>query len=176
MVYSDSKKGISVMNPRTLLISLPLLTLLAACGGPGESASVPEAQPAGATFADIGKHEVHFSAQTTDQLPPQFAQLYNIVRSKNRAMINVSVISKATDKPVKAKVSVHTVNLTGQLKSVTIREVSEGNAETDDFVAIYYIGETNVANRESLVFTISVQPEGVEKASEVKFQREFFTD
>ncbi len=164
------------MNPRALLISLPLLALLGACGGPGESASAPEAQPAGATFADIGDHEVHFSAQTTDQLPPQFAQLHNIVRSKNRAMLNVSVIGKVDSKPVTANVSVRTVNLTGQLKNVTIREVTEGNPDTDDFVAIYYIGETNVANRESLVFTISVTPDGADRASEVKFQREFFTD
>lgn len=164
------------MRSITLLISLPLLALLAACGGPGDSASVPEAQPAGATFADIGDHEVHFSAQTTDQLPPQFAQLHSILRSKNRAMLNVSVIAKSDRKPVHATVAVKTVNLTGQLKNVSIREVTEGNPETDDFVAIYYIGETNVANRESLVFTISITPDGVEKVSEVKFQREFFTD
>jgi len=164
------------MNPRPLLISLSLLAMLTACGGAGESATAPQAQPAGATFADIGNHEVHFNAQTTDQLPPQFAQLHNILRSKNRAMLNVSVINKADNKPVTANVAVKTVNLTGQLKSLTVRKVTEGNAETDDFVAIYYIGETNVANRESLVFTISVTPDGVDSTSEVKFQREFFTD
>ncbi len=164
------------MNPRPLLVSLSMLAMLTACGGPGESASAPLAQAAGATFADIGDHEVHYSAQTTDQLPPQFAQLHSIVRSKNRAMLNVSVISKESSRPVTATVTAKTVNLTGQLKSVTIREITEGNAETDNFVAIYYVGETNVANRESLVFTISVTPEGVDRTTEVKFQREFFTD
>lgn len=163
------------MTQRTLLTGLLILSL-AACGGPGENATVPEAQPAGATFADIGDHEVHFSAQTTDQLPPAIAREYNIVRSKNRAMLNISVIDKASSRPVTAEVLVKTVNLTGQLKNITMRKVTEGNAETDDFVAIYYIGDTTVANRESLVFTISVKPEGADNSSDVKFQREFFTD
>ena len=109
------------MIKRTLLISI--FALVSACGGPGESADVPEAQPAGATSADIGNHVVHFSAQTTDQLPPAVAREYNIVRSKNIAMLNVSVLQKPDNTPVTADVSVRTVNLTGQLKNITMREI-----------------------------------------------------
>ena len=152
-----------------ILIALSLLSLLSACGGPGESADIPEAQPAGATNADIGDHIVHFSAQSTDQLPPDVARAYNIVRSKNRAMLNVSVLQESDMSAVTADVSVKTVNLTGQLKSVTMRQIDEGNA-------IYYIGEVAIANRETLVFDISVRPEGSSQSSEVRFKREFFTD
>ena len=60
-VCSDPRKGTSVMIRRTLLISLSSLALVSACGGPGDSAAVPEAQPAGATSADIGNHVVHFT-------------------------------------------------------------------------------------------------------------------
>jgi hypothetical protein len=42
--------------------------------------------------------------------------------------------------------------------------------------AIYYIGETAVANREILIFDISVTPEGVVTPTEIRFKREFFTD
>ena len=110
MVYSDFKKGISVMIRRTLLLSV--FALASACGGPGDSADIPEAQPAGATSADIGNHVVHFSAQSTDQLPPAVAREYNIVRSKNRAMLNVSVLRKSDNLPGAAEVTVNTVNLT----------------------------------------------------------------
>lgn len=151
------------------LISLSLLALVAACGGGGESASVPQAEPAGASSADIGEHVVHFSALSTDQLPPDIARAYNILRSKNRAMLNVSIIRKSDSAPVPAKVDVKTVNLTGQLKNVTMRKIDEQEA-------IYYIGETAVANRETLVFDISVIPEGSTRASEVRFKREFYTD
>jgi hypothetical protein len=160
------------MNKGTLLTSLSLLALVSACGGPGDSTTVPEAQPAGATSADIGNHVVHFSAQSTDQLPPAVAREYNIVRSKNRAMLNVSVLQKPGNLPVSADVSVNTVNLTGQLKNVTMRKIEEPG----DIVAIYYIGDTTVANREVLVFDISIKPEGEESIAEVRFKRQFYSD
>jgi hypothetical protein len=157
------------MKNKKILIALSLLGLASACGGPTESSAVPEAQPAGATSTDIGNHVVHFSAQSTDQLPPEVARAYNIVRSKNRAMLNVSVLEEATSKPVAAAVTVKTVNLTGQLKSVTMREINEQDA-------IYYIGEVPVANRETLIFDISVMPDGSDESSDVRFKRQFFTD
>lgn len=155
-----------------LLAFFALAILITACGGPGDSAKVPTAQPAEATSADIGEYVVHFSAQTTDQLPPDVARAYNIVRSKNRAMLNVSVIRKADNQSVPATVQVKTSNLTGQLKNVTMRKIEEPG----DTVAIYYIGETSVANRETLLFDITVRPDGQTVASEVRFKREFYTD
>jgi hypothetical protein len=158
------------MIKRTLLISM--VALMSACGGPGESADVPEAQPAGATSADIGNHVIHFSAQTTDQLPPAVAREYNIVRSKNRAMLNVSVLKKPDNMPVTANVTVKTVNLTGQLKNITMRKIEEPG----DVVAIYYIGDTTVANREVLVFDISIKPDGEDTTSDVRFKKQFYSD
>lgn len=154
------------------LASASLLALLAACGGPGDSATVPEAQPAGATSADIGDYVVHFSAQSTDQLPPEVAHAYQIVRSKNRAMLNVSIIRKSDNMSVAGTVIVKTVNLTGQLKNITMRKIEEPGEPA----AIYYIGETPVANRETLVFDITVTPEGEDAPSDVRFKRQFYTD
>ena len=157
------------MNFKKIIIALSLLGLVSACGGPNDSADVPEAQPAEATSIDIGDHVVHFSAQSTDQLPPEVARAYDIVRSKNRAMLNVSVLRKADNTSVTADVTVKTVNLTGQLKNITMRIINEQDA-------IYYIGEVPVANRETLIFDIRVIPQGVESASDVRFKRQFFTD
>jgi hypothetical protein len=154
---------------RKTIFALSLFGLMAACGGPNESAEVPQAEPAGASSADIGDHVVHFSAQTTDQLPPDVARAYNIVRSPNRAMLNVSVLRADDNTPVEASVAVKTVNLTGQLKNVTMRQINEQDA-------IYYIGETAVANRETLIFDITVMPDGAETSSEVRFKRQFYTD
>lgn len=154
------------------VVSVAALALLGACGGPGDSATVPQAQPAGATSADIGDYVVHFSAQSTDQLSPEVARAYNILRSKNRAMLNVSIIRKSDNMPVAGTVTVKTTNLTGQLKNVTMRKVEEPG----ETVAIYYIGETPVANRETLLFDIKVRPEGAGTASDVRFKRQFYTD
>ena len=122
-----------------ILVSFSLLGLLVACGGPGDSASIPQAQPAEDTSADIGDYVVHFSAQTTDQLPPEIARAYNILRSKNRAMLNVSVLRKPDSVPVNALITVKTRNLAGQLKSVSMRQINEGDA-------VYYIVGTTKFN------------------------------
>lgn len=148
--------------------SFLIFCLLAACGGGGD-ATVPTAEPAGASNIDIGDHVVHFSAQSTDQLPPEIARAYNIVRSKNRIMLNVSVLKESDGSAVTADVAVKTQNLTGQLKNVTMREVREQEA-------IYYIGETPVANQETLIFDISVTPDGKTAPSDVRFKRQFYTD
>ena len=157
------------MLNRKTLIALSLSGFIAACGGGGESPKVPTAEPAGESMKDIGEHVVHFSAQSTDALPPDVARAYNIVRSKNRAMLTVSVLRESDSSSVPAVVAVKTVNLTGQLKNVAMREIEEQDA-------VYYIGETPVANRETLIFDISVTPEGASSPSEVRFKREFFTD
>ena len=154
------------------LLAVSIFAVLFACGGPGENADIPEAQPAGATSVDIGEYIIHFSAQSTDQLPPQVASAYNIVRSKNRAMLNVSIIRESDQIAVAGDVGVKTVNLTGQLKNVTMRRIDEPG----DPGAIYYIGVTPVANRETLNFDITVKPDGVDQPSDIRFQRQFFTD
>lgn len=157
------------MKTISITIALVCSSLLVACGGPTVDTPVPQAQDAGNSFVDIGEHIVHFSALSTDQLPPEVARQYNIVRSKNRAMLNVSVLQEGSNTAVTADVVVKTVNLTGQLKNVTMRKIEEQEA-------IYYIGETPVANRETLIFDISITPDGVAEASDVRFKRQFFTN
>ena len=151
------------------LVALSILFSIIGCGPPGENATVPQAQPAAASDVDIGDHIVHFSAQSTDQLPPEVARAYGIVRSKNRAMLNVSVLKEGTTTAVPADITIRTVNLAGQLKNVTMRKIQEQEA-------IYYIGETAIANRETLIFNISITPEGATEASDVRFTREFYTN
>jgi hypothetical protein len=154
------------------IVALATLTLpffVAGCGGSGDTPTVPQAQPASASDVDFGDHVVHYNAQTTDLLSPQVARAIDVVRSKNRAMVTVSVLDKATGASVPAEFKVRTVNLAGQLKNVTMKRVPEQEA-------IYYIGTTGIANRETLTFNISITPEGTTKASDVSFTREFFSN
>ncbi len=123
------------------------------------------------TFSEFGDFVVHFNAQPTDMLPPTVARAYGIQRSENRAMLNVSVLRKAEGsigQPVTADVTVAARNLTGQLKNISIRKIEEAGA-------IYYIGEIGVANRETLIFEISVTPEGESETHVVRFRQQFYT-
>ena len=115
---------------------------------------------------------VHFNALATAMLPAEVARAYGIVRSDSRALLNVSVVRKqqgTIGEPVAASVTVNASNLTGQLKTLSLRQIEEGDA-------IYYIGEVPVANRETLIFDIKVTPEGENDPVSVRFRQQFYTD
>ena len=115
---------------------------------------------------------MHFNAITTDFLKPEVAQQYNIVRSKSRAMLNVAIRRDqegASGVAVPGNVVVQVSNLTGQLKSLVLRQITEGES-------IYYIGDLSVANGEVLIFDISVTPSGETAPLNVRYQQQFVTE
>jgi hypothetical protein len=40
---------------------------------------------------DFGNFSIHYSAFTTDTLTPDIAMVYNMIHSKNRALLNIFV-------------------------------------------------------------------------------------
>lgn len=136
--------------------------------------------PAGAMAGgteEFGKFQVHYNAISTADIPPAVATGFGIVRSKNRALLNISVTRKHEGneipgpKPVEAEVKVHAANLTGQTKDVRIRKV----VEEGDYQATYYIAEINVADGETLVFDVDVTPRGSKETFNVRFKQQFYT-
>ena len=120
----------------------------------------------------FGNYVVHYNAFRSDTLTPEIAKAYQLTRRNNRAAINITVQKKEGDgatTAVKARVTGFASNLTGQVKTLTFKEINEGNA-------IYYIAETQVSNRERLNFDIKVAPEGETMTSSVKFKQQFYTD
>jgi hypothetical protein len=122
---------------------------------------------------DFGQYVVHYNALNTNLIPPQVAQSYNIKRSPNRALLNVTVLKKMMDTPgtpVKAGVSASGTNLTGQRRDIEIRQISDPEG------AIYYIGELPVHNMETYNFLIEVSVVGEEEPMLVKFRQQFYTE
>ena len=161
---------------RILMATLTTAALLVGCGqdsgAPGGGQNI-QAEPDHVTWKAFGDYVLHFNALSTDQLPPEVARAYNIVRSKNRAMLTVSIIKNVEDVPGvvshSGDVTATAANLTGQLKNLTLREIREDEA-------IYYIGDVAVANAETLVFNIRAVPEGESEELMVRFSRQFFAD
>jgi hypothetical protein len=129
-----------------ILVALLAASLLVACGRPaGQPASIPSTQalePADASSRDFGDYVLLYSAIPTDTLTPEI--------------------------PVPGKVSASAVNLNGQAKNLSVREIREGEA-------IYYVGDVSISGEEILVFSIEAQPADASGAPlSVRFQRQFY--
>ena len=121
----------------------------------------------------FGDYTIHYNALSSSFISPEVAKTYGIRRSDSRALINISVLksnNSQSPQAVKAKVNTSGRNLTGQSRTVDMREINEGDG------AIYYIGELSVRNMETFDFTVLVTPEGESKAFTVKFRQQFYTE
>ena len=167
------------MNIKSACLAILTVIVLGACGpkpgtspqGPAAGAP-PPAEAAGVASRDFGDYVVHFVAISTDQLSPEVAKAYSIVRSKNRALLNVSILKKeagTTGKPVPGSVAALVANDTGQVKDTNLREIREGDA-------VYYIADFAVSNAETLIFTVDVTPINETSRFSVRFTRTFYDE
>ena len=161
MIFNGQRplKRSSTMNRAFAFVAAVLLTSLPAPAGAEQSK----------TFGD---YTIHYSAFTTDILAPDIAKNSQITRSKNRALLNISVLKKVmgtTGQPVRAAVKATATNLSAQLQELKVREL-------DEHGAIYYLAETGIGNEETLKYSVSVVPEGETTPFEFSFDQQFFTE
>lgn len=120
----------------------------------------------------IPGYTIHHNAIPTASLDPKVANQYGIQRSKYRGMLNVSVIKNApnsTGKSIDAIVMANATNIRGQLISIPMRKITEGDA-------IYFIGEFKIADQETLNFDLQVKPKGETRFYKAKLSQQFFID
>lgn len=120
---------------------------------------------------EFGDYVVHYNAFRSDTISPEVAKQYGLARASNRILINIAVLKKVmntTGKPTAAKVTGHASNLTGQLKKLEFKQITEGNA-------IYYMSEIKVSDGEFLKFDLKIIPKGEERGTRLRFDKRFFT-
>ena len=142
-----------------------LPTLLALLAGLGLGPALAE------NSTKVPGYTIHHNALTTDQLAPDVARSYGIQRSKNRGLLNVSVIKEqpgTTGTPVSATVTATSRNLQGVIRELAMREVRDGTA-------VYYLGEFPVEHAETLKFAVQVRPQGEATSYAADLSQEFFT-
>lgn len=131
--------------------------------------------PLGASAENSTKesgYTIHHNAFPTAILTPEIANNYQIVRSKYRGMLNVSVIKEqegTTGTAVSAKIEAQATNLTGQISNIQLREIREESA-------IYYIADFPIVDNETLRFSLDVLPEGSDRHIKANLQQQFFID
>ena len=157
-----------------LLASLVLAAGMAACEPTAVdvTSTQDDVLPATQSSQDFGEYVVFFNALNTDQLTPDIAREYGIVRSKSRAMLNVSIHRKGDNgstEAVTGNVTASATNLNGQLKTMTLREVREE-------AAIYYIGELAITDGEVLIYTVNAAPSSEDRPFTLRFKKQFFVE
>ena len=123
-------------------------------------------------FETFGDYTIHYSAFTTDVLSEEIARSYGIARSKNRALLNISILKQAMDTsgtPIHAAVKVSATNLSAQLRELEVRELEEPGA-------VYYLAETGVKHGEVLTYNVEVTPGESSMPYRFSFQQQFVTD
>jgi hypothetical protein len=119
----------------------------------------------------FGDYAIHYNVFATGDLTPDIAKTYGITRSKNLALLNVTVLKKSLGtigQPVTAVVKATATNMSRQLQSLDTREVHEGNA-------IYYLAEVSISDQETMEFNIDVTPTGHDQTAHIQFRQQFFT-
>lgn len=117
---------------------------------------------------EYNEHIVYYNAFPTDSLPPEMTKQYGLKRSKNYALVNISVMKKGAGIPigVKSDVSGELKNLMGQTRKLDFKEIKEGKA-------VYYIAQVGVQSHEQVNFTIHIKPEHGQEKYTIKFSKKF---
>ena len=119
-----------------------------------------------------GDYELHYNTFPSTFLSKEIANAYQIVRSKNRGIISISLLdkSKMPAMAVEGDIVISAKNLLNQTKEVKLIKITEKNQ------AVYYLGTFALNNQEDVNFSLTAIPSGSEERISVKFSREFYTD
>ena len=113
----------------------------------------------------FGEYEVHYVVLPTTFLNNEIADRYDLVRSKDRSLINISVLDGAAQ-PIPATISGSARNLLEQSQQLEFDEVREGDA-------IYYLALLRHGDEEFHRVAIDVTlPDG--SSGEIRFQQQMF--
>lgn len=119
----------------------------------------------------FGPYELHYSVVNTTFLAPGVAATYELVRGKDRAILNLAVREHrdAGATPQAMQLRGRTWDLTQNSTDLEFQEVREGPA-------IYYIAEFRFFNEEWRHFEVYFRPQGATETYNFKFRHQMYED
>ena len=126
---------------------------------------------ASAGFAEqktrLGEWDVHYVVVPSSFFKDQVAADYDIIRGRDRAVMNLSILD-SDQNPVAVALTGTSTNLLGQTSALEFRQINEGSA-------IYYLAGIKFTDRETLRFRVALTlPDGVTR--DLAFQQQMFMD
>ncbi len=119
----------------------------------------------------VDNFELLYSVVNTTFVEPDTAALYQLVRAKDRAFINLAVREELPDgssRPVSARFKGRTWDLF-QNQFLEFREIREG-------AAIYYIADFEFSDSEIRFFDIDWAAEGMQRSSNLRFKQKVYEE
>jgi predicted Zn-dependent protease len=112
--------------------------------------------------------DIHYIAFQSTFLEPEIASAYQLQRSKYMAVVNISVLNNLENmKAQRVALKGSAKNLLGQTKTLTFKQVTEGDA-------IYYLAQVEFRNEEILNFNINVR-QG-DRVETLTFKQKLYVD
>ncbi|UTW44381.1 DUF4426 domain-containing protein [bacterium SCSIO 12696] len=115
-------------------------------------------------------NKIFYSAFNSSFILPEIAAANDIVRSKNRGLVNIAVVpvDKASG-GIQALVKGTVSNLLQQSQKLEFFEVREGDV-------VYYLASFKFDNKDALTFKIDVTANPNKPSYRVQFQQTFYQD
>lgn len=113
-----------------------------------------------------GDLDIHYIVFNSSFLQPNVAKASGLERSKNVAILNVSLVRNGQGE--KADVQGNMTNLLGQTRTLSFKEIDEGNA-------VYYIAQFPIDGREMLRFALNIT-DAENTRHTINFSQEVFPD
>ena len=117
------------------------------------------------TFETQNGFTIHYSIVPTLMLTKNIANQYQIVRAKDRSILNIA-IKDQSGSSIKASIAGKTENLFSQQEVLNFNEFSEGDA-------IYYVAAIKHGKEELLRFSTEIKPPN-SKSQLLKFTKKLY--
>lgn len=128
-------------------------------------------QANGESMQQFGDYQVHYSVLNTSFISPEIAQHYNIVRSKNTAMMNIAVLKKQDDGSYRNV----TALVTGEHNDLVRKEPLNFTQVREEH-AIYYLATFTIHHKIDVYFTVNVQPDPNKPAFKLQWSKRLYRD
>ena len=138
------------MCPRLTILLMSLLAVI---------------QTSAETFETQNGLTIHYSIVPTLMLSKNIANQYQIVRAKDRSILNIA-IKDQSGSSIKASIAGKKENLLGQREKLSFSEFSEGDA-------IYYVAAIKHGKEELLRFSTEIQPPN-KKSETLRFTKKLY--
>lgn len=115
----------------------------------------------------LGNWDVHYIVLNTTFLTPEVAKAYGIVRSKNNALVNISVLNKRNKEAQSVALTGNASNLLGRQSDLDFKKVKEGDS-------IYYLAVLPFDDEELYRFKIRIVDGNINQS--LAFQQKLYKD